>query len=255
MTAAQDTTGLTGGPITRYGGKGQIAHRILPHFASARIYLEPYFGAGGMFFAVPPGTYEREAVNDLDASLVTFFRVLRDRTDALVAAFELTPYARDEFAACIAHAADDLEEARRVWVRSRQGFGGTSGSVGRWGRDTTSHGPWKAGHAEAKLAALRTYAARLRHVEIDNIDAIDFLGRWAGRDAFAYCDPPYVRATRRGDAYVHEMTDADHLRFAAACHAAVEHGARAFVRRDSVWEEVRLARIDAALSRSGDVTP
>lgn len=96
-----------------------MAPYLVPHFAPARVYAEPFFGAGSVFYRIPPGTYEREAVNDLDASLVTFFRVLRDRTDELLRACELTPYARDEFAAALAHSDDPLEEARRVWVRHR----------------------------------------------------------------------------------------------------------------------------------------
>lgn len=94
MTTAVDTTGLVGGPIIRFGGKGHLAPLLIPHLARARMWVEPFFGGGGMFFALPPGMYEREAVNDLDSSIVTFFRVLRDRADELVCACEMTPYLR-----------------------------------------------------------------------------------------------------------------------------------------------------------------
>lgn len=229
MTVAVDTTSLQGGPIVRYGGKGQIAPRLIPHFASARTWVEPFFGAGGMFFALPPGLYDREAVNDLDHSLVTFFRVLRDRTQDLVRACELTPYAREEFRRALRRSSNPLEEARRVWVRSRQGFSGTGGSVGRWGRDTNHGGPWKAGQSETKLASLREYAARLRLVEIDGIDACDFVARWAGEGAFVYADPPYLATARRGAAYAREMDDAAHERLASALRDAVRQGAKVAV--------------------------
>ena len=49
----------------------------------------------------PKARYIRVAVNDLDASLVTFFRVLRDQPDELTRLCSLTPYSRSEFAAAL----------------------------------------------------------------------------------------------------------------------------------------------------------
>jgi DNA adenine methylase len=221
-----DTTRLRGGPLIRYGGKGRMAHLLLPHFARAAVYAEPFFGGGGMFFAIPPGTYAREAVNDLDGSIVTFFRVLRDRTAELVRACELTPYARAEFAAALARGGDELEEARRVWVRSRQGFGGYAGGACDWSRSAGDGATWNPAKTASKLAALTAYARRLAQVAIDNVDATDFVAKWGQAGAFLYCDPPYVRDARtepRG--YAHEMTDDDHRRFGAACAAAAARGA------------------------------
>ena len=225
-----DTSGLVGGPVNRYGGKGRTARHITPHFAPATIYAEPFFGAGSVFYSLAPNLYERAAVNDLDASLVTFFRVLRDRPDDLVRVCEATPYAREEFIACLAKSDDPLEEARRVWVRGRQGLAGNARTAGDWGRnvgaDTTK---WNPKQANNKLAALRTYAARLRGVCIDCVDGVEFVEKWGQITTFVYCDCPYVAASRKGESYAHEMTDADHRRLAAACRGAVERGAKVAV--------------------------
>lgn len=232
MSAAADTSAFIGGPIVRYGGKGQIAHLLLPHFAKAQYYCEPFFGAGGMFFKVPPGIYAREAVNDLDRSIVTFFRVLRERPEDLARAIEATPFARDEFAACIPRADDDFEEARRVFVRTRQGFSGTFGTVGRWSRNLPGNvsGKWGPSSCDTARANLPVYAARLRSAQIDNIDAVEFIDRWGQSGAFLFCDPPYVHSTRGKDlSYAHEMDDDAHRRFAAAAHGAVARGAHVAV--------------------------
>lgn len=226
-----DTTHLVGGPLIRYGGKGRNAHLLVPHFARARLYVEPFFGAGSIFFKIPPGAYEREVVNDLDASLVTFFRVLRDRTDDLVRACELTPYSRTEFAAALEHSDDELEEARRVWVRSRQGFAGKARTVGDWGRKSgATGGEWLPGATISKLAALREFASRLAAVQIDCVDGVECIEKWEAkscRDSFIYCDPPYVHATRTLNRdYEHEMDDAAHERLWHACGQAVGQGAR-----------------------------
>lgn len=225
-----DTSGLVGGPINRYGGKGRTARHITPHFAPATIYAEPFFGAGSVFYSLPPDLYRYSTVNDLDASLVTFFRVLRDRTDELVRACEFTPYAREEFIACLAKSDDPLEEARRVWVRGRQGTAGAATTAGDWGRNPGADiTRWNAQKTNSKLDALRTYAARLRGVAIDCIDGVEFVEKWGQQQTFVYCDCPYLPETRRGESYAHEMTDADHRRLAAACRAAVERGAKVAV--------------------------
>lgn len=226
-----DTSALVGGPIKRNGAKGRVAQHIVPHFAPARIYAEAFFGAGSVFYRLAPDAYDRAAVNDLEHSLVTFFRVLRDRTDDLVRACEFTPYARAEFIAALEHSDDDLEEARRVWVRHRQGISGSATTAGNWGRDPGAEnmGAWCPGATETKLAALRTYAARLRGVCIDSIDGAEFVAKWGQERTFVYCDPPYVTATRKSTTYAHEMTDADHRRLAVACHGAVERGAKVAV--------------------------
>lgn len=226
---ASDTECLTGGPIFRYGGKGQHAHLIVPHFAKAKVYAEPCFGAGSIFFRIPVGTYEREAVNDLDDSLVTFFKVLRDHPAELVRLCEATPYARTEFIAALERSPDPLEEARRVWVRGRQGFSGKAKTAGDWGRnpgdkDGRGGAPWLPGRAVSKGDSLPDYARRLRNVAIDCIDATEFVTKWGRENTMLYADPPYVPESRSGRDYEHEMTQDDHRRLASALRSVVERG-------------------------------
>lgn len=262
MSAPNDASGLVGGPITRHGGKGVNAPRLLPHFAPARVYAEPCFGAGGMFFRIPEGTYEREAVNDLDRSLVTFFRVLRDRPDDLARVVAATPYAREEFVACLTRSDDELEEARRVWVRSRQGFAGKASTAGDWGRNPggCNGAPWLPSVAESKRASLPLYAARLRRVAIDCVDAVDFVERWGLAGTMVYADPPYVAGTRSGDCYEHEMDDGHHRRLAAALRGAADKGAKVAVSGypsalyDELFAGWRTVEMDVALVGARDAT-
>jgi len=221
-----DTSDLVGGPIQRNGAKGRIAQNVVRHFAKARVYGEPYFGAGSIFYRLMPGTYEREAINDINASIMTFFRVLRDRTEELVRVCELSPYARDEFIVCLEKSEDELEEARRVWVRHRQGFSGRAKTPGDWGRNPGYSGGWNPHKTETKLALLRTYGARLRGVSIDAIDSIDFVNKWGQEKTFLYEDPPYLPGTCADNTHEDTMSVGDHCRLAAANHAAVERGTR-----------------------------
>ncbi len=218
------THDMRGSCIRRPGGKGDLADKLVPLFPNAELYVEPFFGAGSIFYAIPDNTYPRMAINDLDKQIVTFFRVLRDRTEEFIRVCELTPYARDEFIAALEHSDDELEEARRVWIRSRQGFAGQATAPGNWGRSDQK--TWNPGSAETKFRLFREYAERLRTVAIDNVDAVEFIQKWTFEDTFIYCDPPYVTASRKSEHYEHEMTDADHRKLAEVLHAAVEAGAK-----------------------------
>lgn len=114
-------------PFPYVGGKANIAKRMLPYLAVEQpVYVEPFFGAGGVFFAKPPAA--TEYINDLNGDVVNFFRVLRDYPDELIYLCQLTPYARDEYFRCRDEEWPDLEThdgrleaARRFFVLARQG--------------------------------------------------------------------------------------------------------------------------------------
>lgn len=82
-------------PVLKYpGSKWTLAEWIVGHLPAHRVYCEPFFGSGAVFFTKPPS--KLETINDLDGEVVNLFRVLRDRPDDLAAAAALTPYAREE---------------------------------------------------------------------------------------------------------------------------------------------------------------
>lgn len=227
MSNEGNTTKLSGGPFPRYGGKGIIGGQIVAHLARRKCYVEPFFGAGGLFFKIPQGTYELEMVNDLEAAVVTFFRVLRDRPEELIRQCELTPYAFDEYIIACQDSDSDLEMARRVWVRCRQGISGvTRNRRGNWAWFGVNCQTNRLDSTETKLGELHRYAARLRTVQIDNRDAIELINLKVGAAHAIYSDPPYLHETRNADnGYLLEMTEADHQRLAEAHHSAVKRGA------------------------------
>jgi DNA adenine methylase len=71
-----------------------------------------------------------ETVNDLDGEVMAFWRILRDRPAELERVCALTPHGRAEHAAAYEpvpadHPDQELETARRVWVRLTQARGGS----------------------------------------------------------------------------------------------------------------------------------
>ncbi len=202
-----------------------MVKNLLPLFPPAKLYIEPFFGGGSVFFSLPPGRYRGMVVNDLNRELVTFFRVLRNQPAELERVLRLTPHSADEYATAYEPATDDVDVARRFWMKTRQSFGGIAKQGNGWARSTPEAVlPPKN---MAVLDHLHEYAYRLsRIVEIENRDAITVIDSYAKPGTFFYCDPPYVLDARVDQAvYQHEMTDVQHRAFAAACDRAVAAGA------------------------------
>lgn len=117
-------------PIVYYGSKVRIAERLVAMLPDHDHYIEPYCGSLSVLLAKAP--VRMETVNDLDGDLVCFWTVLRERTAELERACALTPHSRAELdlANGPLDGLDDLERARRVWVRLTQGRAGTMRTTG-----------------------------------------------------------------------------------------------------------------------------
>lgn len=207
-------------PIAYYGSKVRLAAQIAALFPPHTHYVEPFAGSLAVLFAKQPSRLE--TVNDLDGDLMTFWRVLRDRPDALVRVCALTPHSRAE-RELARHRPDDLDElerARRVWVCLTQGRTGTLRTTG-WRHDTadTAHISMP-GRLAGYVSRLEAAAARLRRVSLECRPALDVIaayGKW--RRTLLYVDPPYLATTRTGTNYRHEMHSADeHRALAEALH-------------------------------------
>jgi DNA adenine methylase len=214
-------------PAPYFGSKASVAPWIASLLPEHGHYVEPYCGGLSVLLAKAPSAME--TVNDLDGDLMTFWRVLRERPGDLVRACELTPHARAEHAAAWEPATDDVERARRVWVRLTQGRGGTMRRTG-WRHFTTTSGSSTGmpDYLNGYRSRLLPAAARLATVSLESLPALAVIGKYgAAADVLLYVDPPYL-ATARGDAtsrYGVEMkTETEHRDLAAAladCTATV----------------------------------
>lgn len=215
---------MTAGTVLGYyGSKVRAAARIVDLLPDHDGYVEPYCGSLAVLLAKPPRAGRFETVNDLDQDLMTFWQVLRDRAQDLERVCALTPHSRAEYAASwpITEPVDELERARRVWVKLSQGRGGQLRPTG-WRYHEQTHGRNSSmprtltGYVD-RFAAV---AERLRSVSLECRPALDVIDRY-GRDTstLLYVDPPYLMSTRSRTAYRHEMhTDTEHRELAAALH-------------------------------------
>lgn len=210
-------------PFAYYGGKANLADRIVSLLPSHKHYVEPFAGSLAVLFAKPQS--QVETVNDLDGDLMTFWRVLRDQPDELARVCMLTPHSRAEHQAAYGPAENDVERARRLWVLLSQGRTSRPVKTG-----------WR--HAvEPKVGSFRTtlngyvnrmgaLAQRLSHVSLENRPALDVIAAFGGHpEVCLYVDPPYLAETRSGTGYRHEMpAEGQHRDLAQAlyaCKAAV----------------------------------
>lgn len=79
--------------LRRLGNKKKIAKEIQKHFPPHKIYIEPFFGAGGMFFNKPKAKYN--IVNDLDSDVFNLFNVVMNQKEELEKAFNMMPIHSD----------------------------------------------------------------------------------------------------------------------------------------------------------------
>ena len=185
------------------GAKWRIADWIISQFPAHEVYVEPFFGSGAVFFRKPPsGT---ETINDIDGDVVNLFKVVRDDAENLCRAVEITPYSRQEYQLSHDIAADPVERARRFLVRTWQAFGGkTSSNAGGWAHDRTNTVFWPKYWSQLPGRILDT-VERLKHVQLECMDALELIPMYNRKGTLLYVDPPYLMSTRTQEHYKHEF--------------------------------------------------
>lgn len=199
-------------PMPYFGGKQTTASAIVSLFPSHDCYIEPFGGGLSVLLAKQPEPME--VANDIDGDLVNFWRVLRDRTEDLMQACELTPHSRAELSLDVSDSVDEVERARRVWVQLTQGRSGTLKGTG-WrhylhpGTASTYTMPM---YLDGYRRRLHPAAERLRNVSLESRPALECIEAYGRPGALLYVDPPYLGSTRNSSGYRHEMKDAgDHV--------------------------------------------
>jgi DNA adenine methylase len=204
-------------PVLRYfGSKWKIADWIVEAFPRHELYVEPFMGSCSIFLRKPASTIE--VLNDLNGRVVNFFRQLRDNTDSLVRAINLTPYALDEYHEAHVSVDEPLEDARRFYVMMWQSFGSVPGSG--WRRHYRLNTGRRASLTDSwdRIDGLMFAATALKSAMIDNLPAADCITKYDGHGTLFYLDPPYLHSTRsRPDKarYELEMTEDEHVAMAA----------------------------------------
>ncbi len=196
--------------ILKYpGGKWRIAEWIISYFPEHKVYCEPFFGSGAVFFNKQPCYIE--TINDMNGDIVNLFRVCRDYPEELAKAINLTPFARDEFISCNTPSDNPIEQARRTMVRYHQSFGTSNSSKNSWRNVQTYGGPRCATMWNCLPDTIMNCCERLKKAQIENTDALTLIERYDNENTLIYLDPPYLQNLRKKNMYKCEMSDEQHI--------------------------------------------
>lgn len=181
-------------PLTYYGGKQKLAERIISMIPEHRIYCEPFFGGGAVFFAKPPA--EIEVINDTNGELINFYKILKTDYKKLAKEIKATLHSREEHQTAevvLKHPKlfSEIRRAWAIWTLANQSFASMLG--GTWRCDLKDNSTAKRLNNKRNNFT-EDYAKRLEQTQIDNRDALKVIELWDTKDSFFYCDPPYFNS-------------------------------------------------------------
>jgi DNA adenine methylase len=205
-------------PLRWTGGKFYVADWIVSLMPKHRIYVEPFFGAGWVFFRKPKS--EVEVINDIDDRVYALFKVLSDEKLFqefveriwFVGASEKLYYEMLE--RLRSGELDLVDKAVAFFYVDRFCL---SGNLTEQFLIYKSHN--KASAYEGVKDRLLAIHRRLRGVTILNRDWKEVVMKYDGEETWFYLDPPYVLETRPGSEgiYAHEMSDKEHEKLIDIC--------------------------------------
>ena len=82
-------------PIKWLGGKSLLANKIISVIPKHETYVEPFFGAGQVFFRKPKSKFE--VINDIHGELMNFFLMCKEQRQELINSFEYILTSRDYY--------------------------------------------------------------------------------------------------------------------------------------------------------------
>lgn len=173
--------------LRRLGNKKKIAKEIQKYFPPHKIYIEPFFGAGGMFFNKPKAKYN--IVNDLDSDVFNLFQVVMNQKEELEKAFYMMPIHSD-----LLDYWKKNEEIEPIKKALRFLFLSNFTYMGKMGTLAIGDGNTK----DLLYKNIGQTNELLKNVWFENNDFDKFLKiATAGRvgepkDILIYCDPPYL---------------------------------------------------------------
>ncbi|MFJ1424870.1 DNA adenine methylase [Capnocytophaga canimorsus] len=181
-------------PISYYGGKQTMLPYILPLIPEHTIYTEPFFGGGAVFWSKNP--VKTEIINDFNANVFNFYKVLQNDFQKLKVMVEKSIICRDSYksALVIYHTPflfSEVERAWAFWYTTNFGFSNQIINC----RITSNSKNVKM--LQNKIENFTNeYSKRLQNVQIENNDACEIILKRDSENTFHYCDPPYIGANQ-----------------------------------------------------------
>lgn len=197
------------------GSKWKSANKIISIMPEHKIYIEPYFGSGAIFFNKE--LCNNSILNDLDSNVVNLFKVIRNNPEELALLVEFTPYSREEYLnSDISEDDNDIDKARKFLVRSNMARGATQSYKPGWRNAGLKESLTKKSRVTREWnkipKSILEASEKLKNAEIENVDAAKLIKKYNHEDCLFYIDPPYLLNTRGGKYYKQELTEIEHIK-------------------------------------------
>lgn len=173
------------------GGKDQSKNTILKELPYRKSFIEHCGGTGIVILNRVQS--KLDVFNDRDSGVTCFYRCLRnqEKMARLVQMLEYSVHSREEFVACKkswGHCADDVERAFKWYYVTRHSF---SQQRRNWGRAIAGTAQ-QPGMIHSSLLEFPKIHARLKQIQIENLDIFQSLKDYDNADAVHYIDPDYL---------------------------------------------------------------
>lgn len=194
-------------PIKWMGGKFRLRNRIVEMLPKDHLcYVEVFGGAGWVLFAKLQSKIE--VLNDVNGELINFFRVVKDKPDEFIHAFDYLLVSRQLFEECKRvdpTELNDIERAARFYYLIHFSFGARMQSF--------IISPTSVKFALKTLGQeIKQTRARLLNTIIENRDFEKLILSYDRTTTLFYCDPPYYGLTGYNTQGSGPFTVEDHIR-------------------------------------------
>lgn len=191
--------------LRRLGNKQAIAKDIIKYFPEHKIYIEPFFGAGGMFFNKRKA--QHNIMNDLDSDVFNLFDIVVNRKNDFLELLELTPYSSELFEYWKTNKeTEPLRKALRFVYLSNFGFLGQETCIKM---DTRNHKENALLNLNKTIAFLKDCSLKFTNNDFRKaIKSISLSEENNIEKTFIYCDPPYLGTA---DNYSNSFTEQDSI--------------------------------------------
>lgn len=179
-------------PYGRIGGKSYLRNIIINKLSEGKVYVEPFFGGGSVFFGLDKGRYEKEVINDLDTDVYTLMKGFKDYdgvkiSEAINGNYTMTEWDNLKQLEPL----DEFDKFIKCLKLNKLSYFNLGKSF-NLNRDSISSN--YAGK----------YQQRLANVEIHNKDYKDIIQVYDSVDTVFYLDPPYFNPN---NCYRHQNID------------------------------------------------
>lgn len=178
------------------GGKSNSVKNILSIIPKHKTYVEPFFGAGWIFFA--KDKVKIEVLNDINSDLINLFEVVRTQYDDFIDRFNYVLRSKDLFLEYRKSMSDkslpSVERAFRFYYINQNAFGGLI----RYNKKGECNSPF-GGSPDYKrtqssfwdLDKIKNAHVRLKETIIENDDYKNVIKKYDRDYTLFYLDPPY----------------------------------------------------------------